>query len=337
MTRNARSSLGSLRGALLALAMCATASAGTAASNQDATAPVPSASRYTFLVGFGPGGVPDLAARLIADRLQARHKTPAVVVNKPGVGGMLAAQEVLDATPDGATPLSVTPAHATAPAIYRDLRYDTLRDFAPVTLIGDGPAMVIVPASSQVTDMADLVRRAKAEPGRLTYSSAGVGGSTHFAAELLRQKAGIDVLHIPYKGVAQAMTEVVAGRVDFTVAPYVAAVKLVQAGKARALAVAGKQRMPEMPDVPTVSESGVPGYEWSFWYGLLVSSKTPAETVARLNREVVDILRSPDVQSKLADMGVDIAASSPEAFQALLTDEVAKFKAIAKAANIEPN
>ncbi|MBT0961645.1 tripartite tricarboxylate transporter substrate-binding protein [Denitromonas iodatirespirans] len=322
---------------LLALAMGTAANAGMAASAQEGAAPVPEASRYTFFVGFGPGGVPDLAARLIAEKIQARHQIPAVVVNKPGVGGMLAAQDVLDATPDGSTLLSVTPAHATAPAVYRNLRYDTLKDFAPVTLIGDGPAVVIVPAASTVVDMADLVRRAKAEPGRLTYSSAGVGGSTHFAAELLRQKAGIEVLHVPYKGVAQAMTEVVAGRVDFTVAPYVAAVKLVQAGKVRALAVAGKQHMPEMPDVPTVPESGVPGYEWSFWYGLLVSAKTPPEAVARLNREVVAILHEPDIQTRLGEMGVAIAASSPEAFQALLTEEVAKFKAIATAANIQPN
>lgn len=326
-----------LKHVLMACVIAAGSTASLVASSAEQGALIPSASTYRFLVGFGPGGIPDLAARIIADKLSDRQKTPAIVVNKMGVGGTLAANEVLTATPDGATVLSVSPAHATAPAIFREMRYDTLKDFAPVTLIGDGPAVLVVPNDLAVKTVADLVRQAKEKPGAMNYSSAGVGSSTHFAVELLRQHAGIELLHVPYKGVAEALTEVVAGRVEFTIAPYVAAAHLVKGGRVRALAVTGKSRMPDMPDVPTVAESGVPGYEWTFWYGLLVPSKTPPVTIDRLNHEVVEILNLPDVRAKLEQMGVSVAASSPAAFGELLEAEVAKFTKLAAAANIQPN
>jgi len=297
---------------------------------------IPDASTYRFLVGFGPGGIPDLGARLIADHLSKRQGTPAIVINKPGIGGTLAALDVLAAPADGTTLLSVTPGHATAPAVYREIRYDTLKDFSPVTLIGDGPALLVVPADSKAGSLEELLTIARANPGSMTYSSAGVGSSTHFGAELLKQQADIDVLHVPFRGVSDALTEVLAGRVDFTLAPYVTALELVRAGRVKALAVAGRERMPELPDVPTARESGLPDYEWTFWYGLLVSSKTPEATVNLLNREIVEILQSAEIQERLGQMGVTIVASSPEAFGELIEAEVAKFKRIADAANILP-
>ena len=291
---------------------------------------------YKFMVGFAPGGVPDAAARVIANKLSERQKVPAIVENRLGVGGTLAAKAVLDAPADGMTLLSVTPAHATAPAIFKKLPYDTVKDFVPVTMIGEGPAILVVPNTLAVGSVADLVQFAKRNPGKLNYSSAGVGSSSHFAVELLKIQAGIDVVNIPYKGVKEALTEVMTGRVDFHITPYTTAAELVKAGKVRALAVTGRKRIPEMPDVPTVAESGVPGYEWSFWYGLLVSSKVPASVVSRLNSEINGIIRLPDVRRQLEQMGVEIDAGTPESFGKLISSEVEKFAKIARAANIQP-
>ena len=325
-----------VRSAVLSCVLAASGVFSMSAAAAEPTIISPDASTYRFLVGFGVGGIPDLGARLIADELSKRQGKPAIVINKPGVGGTLAALDVLAAAPDGTTILSVTPAHATAAAVYREMRYDTLTDFTPVTLIGDGPALLVVPRDSKFNSVEELLASARANPGSLSYSSAGVGSSTHFGAELLKQSADIDVLHVPYRGVTEALTEVVGSRVDFTLAPYVTAAELVRGDRVRALGVAGTTRLAELPDVPTVSEACVPGYEWTFWYGLLVSSKTPEAIVQRLNQEAVAILNQPDIQERLNQMGVLVAASTPEAFRELIEAEVAKFKRIADAANIQP-
>ena len=291
---------------------------------------------YKFVTGFGAGGVPDAAARALAAKLSEVWKIPSLVENRLGAGGTLAAQAVLSAPADGQTILSVSPAHATAPAIFRRLSYDTLRDFAPVTLIGDGPALLVVPNDLKVRNVADLVAMAKARPGAMSYSSAGVGSSSHFAAELLRTQAGIELVNIPFKSIGEALTEVIAGRVQFHIAPYISAIRLAKEGKLRALAVTGKRRIADLPDVPTVAESGLPGYEWTFWYGLLVSAKTPAAVVEQLHRDLSGLLKLPDIQRQLTVMGVDVAAGSPAEFRQLIEAEVAKYARIAKLANIQP-
>lgn len=297
----------------------------------------PALPLYKFVVGFGAGGVPDAAARAMAARISERWGIPAMVENKLGAGGTLAAQAVLNAPADGTTILSVSPAHATAPAIFRKMPYDTLRDFTPVTLIGDGPALIVAPKDLKAKDLAELVAQAKARPGALNYSSAGVGSSSHFAAALFCMQAGIDVLNIPFKGVGEAMTETIAGRVHFHVAPYVSAIKLVNEGRVRALAVTGDQRLADLPDVPTVAEAGIAGYEWRFWYGLLVSAKTPAPVVDQLHKDMTAVLRLPDVQKQLVAMGVTPSTSTPAQFRALIESEIAKYARIAKAANIQPS
>ena len=298
--------------------------------------PKPALSSYRFIVGFGAGGIPDAAARLIAGTMLERWQVPAIVENRTGVGGTLAARAVLAAPADGKTLLSVSPAHATAPAVFSKPGYDTLRDFVPVTLIGDGPALIVAPKNLQARNLAEMVAQAKARPGSLSYSSAGVGSSSHFAAALFCQQAGIEATNIPYKSVGEAMTETIAGRVQFHVAPYVSAAGMVKDGRVRALAVTSTRRIPEMPDVPTVAEAGVPGYEWSFWYGLLASAKTPAPVVAQLNKDITGILRLPPVKTQLESMGVSVAASTPAEFQKLIETEVAKYARIANAANITP-
>ena len=325
-----------LRRALLSSAL-ALATLSVAAQNAaEVPLPKPALPSYRFVVGFGAGGVPDAAARAIAAKLSERWKIPALVENKLGAGGTLAAQAVLAAPADGQTLLSVSPAHATAPAVFRKLNYDTLRDFAPVTLIGEGPALLVVPNDLKARNVAELVALAKAKPGALSYSSAGIGSSSHFAAALLSTEAGIDVVNIPFKSIGEALTETIAGRVQFHVAPYISAIGLVRDGKLRALAVTGKRRLADLPDVPTVAESGVPGYEWLFWYGLLVSAKTPAPVVEQLHRDMTGIIKLPDVRKQLATMGVDVVASTPGEFRQLIEAEVAKYARIAKAANIQP-
>ncbi|RZS86660.1 tripartite tricarboxylate transporter substrate-binding protein [Pigmentiphaga kullae] len=298
--------------------------------------PRPALPSYRFVVGFGAGGIPDAAARLIAASLSERWGLTAVVENKTGVGGTLAARAVLAAPADGGTLLSVSPAHATAPAVFSNVGYDTLRDFAPVTLIGDGPALIVAPHNLPARSLAEMVAQGRSRPGSLSYSSAGVGSSSHFAAALFCQQAGIDAVNIPYKSVGEAIAEVVAGRVQFHIAPYVSAAGLVKDGRVRALAVTGSRRVSDMPDVPTAAEAGVPGYEWSFWYGLLVSARTPAAVVTQLNKDMTGILGLPKVRQQLEAMGVTVAAGGPNEFRSLLEAEVAKYARIAKAANIVP-
>lgn len=322
---------------LLQAAAASTLPTSLGAWAQTAEPAKPALPLYKFVVGFGAGGVPDAAARAMAARISERWGIPAIVENKLGAGGTLAAQAVLNAPADGTTILSVSPAHATAPAIFKKMPYDTLRDFTPVTLIGDGPALIVAPKDLKAKDLADLVAQAKAQPGALNYSSAGVGSSSHFAAALFCMQAGIDVLNIPFKGVGEAMTETIAGRVHFHVAPYVSAIKLVKDGRVRALAVTGDKRLADLPDVPTVAEAGVAGYEWKFWYGLLVSAKTPAPVVEQLHKDMTAVLRLPDVQKQLVAMGVTQATVSPAQFRALIESEIAKYARIAKAANIQPN
>lgn len=320
-----------------ALALTPLPGAAWAQGTAEATLSRPALPSYKFVTGFGAGGVPDAAARALAAKLSEVWKIPSLVENKLGAGGTLAAQAVLSAPADGQTILCVSPAHATAPAIFRRLNYDTLRDFAPVTLIGDGPALLVVPNDLKVRTVADLVAMAKAKPGAMSYSSAGVGSSSHFAAEWLRTQAGIELVNIPFKSIGEALTEVMAGRVQFHIAPYISAIRLAKEGKLRALAVTGKRRIAELPDVPTVAESGVPGYEWTFWYGLLVSAKTPANVVEQLHRDLSGLLRLPDIQRQLAVMGVDVAAGTPAEFRQLIEAEVAKYARIAKLANIQPD
>lgn len=321
---------------LSAFASIALPGAAQAQSAAEIALPRPALPNYKFVTGFGAGGVPDAAARALAAKLSEVWKIPSIVENKLGAGGTLAAQAVLAAPADGQTILSVSPAHATAPAIFRKLSYDTVRDFAPVTLIGDGPALLVVPKDLKAGTVADLVAMAKAAPGQLSYSSAGIGSSSHFAAELLRTQAGIDLVNIPFKSIGEALTEVIAGRVQFHVAPYISAIRLVKDGKLRALAVTGKRRIAELPDVPTAAESGLPGYEWTFWYGLLVSAKTPAPVIEQLHRDLTGLLKLPDIRKQLGVMGVEVSAGTPAEFRQLIEAEVAKYARIAKLANIQP-
>ena len=257
---------------------------GTQAAEGAATAGFP-AKPIRIVVGFTPGGVPDITARFIAQKLGESWKQQVVVDNRTGAGGTIAAQIVANANPDGYTLLSVSNAHAVAPAIYSKLPYDTLKDFAGITLTANGPALLLVSPALGVKSAKELIAGAKAKPGHFNFSSAGVGSGTHFGAELFKSMAGIDVVHVPFKGIPEAITETITGRVQFFISPLASALSLVKEGKALAVGVTSAQRAPQLPELPTVAESGLPGYQWEFWYGLLVPAKTLRAIVVKLNRE----------------------------------------------------
>ena len=288
-----------------------------------------------IIVGFTPGGGPDITARLIAQRLTESWKQPVLVENRPGAGGTVAANVVATASPDGYTLLSVSSAHAIAPAIYAKLPYDTAKDLAGITLSATSKYLLVVPPSLGAKSVRELVAMAKAKPGQLNFSSAGVGSGTHFAGELFKSMAAVDVVHVPFKGIPEALTETVTGRVQFFMAPIANAVNLVKDGKLLALGVSSTQRDPLVPDVPTVAEAGVPGYDSILWFGLLTSSKTPRPVIAKLNREVSRILSDPDVKARWTPIGLDPRPTTPEAFDKLIADDMATFTRLARAGNIK--
>jgi len=304
----------------------------TIAAAQTGTYP---AKPIRIVVGFTPGGGPDITARFIAQKLAESWPQNVVVDNRPGAGGTIAAQLVAHANPDGYTLLSVSSAHAVAPVIYAKLPYDPRKDFAGITLTASSKYLLVVAPGLGVKSVADLVALAKARPGQLNFSSAGVGSGTHFAGEQFKSMAAINVVHVPFKGIPEALTETISGRVQFFMAPIANAVNLVKEGKLAALGVTSLQRDPLVPDVPTVSEAGVPRYQSRLWFGLLTARQTPRAIVARLNSEITRILRAPELRSRWAPIGLDPEPTTPEQFDKLVIDEIAVFTSIARAANIK--
>ena len=288
-----------------------------------------------IVVGFTPGGGPDITARFIAQKLAESWPQNVVVDNRPGAGGTIAAQLVAHANPDGYTLLSVSSAHAVAPAIYARLPYDPRKDFAGITLTASSKYLLVVAPALGVKSLADLIALAKARPGQLNFSSAGVGSGTHFAGEQFKSMAALNVVHVPFKGIPEALTETMSGRVQFFMAPIANAVNLVKEGKLAALGVTSLQRDPLVPDVPTVSEAGVPGYQSKLWFGLLTSRQTSRAIVAKLNGEITRILRASELRSRWAPIGLDPEPTTPEQFDKLIIDEIAAFTSIARAANIK--
>jgi tripartite-type tricarboxylate transporter receptor subunit TctC len=289
-----------------------------------------------IVVGFSPGGVPDIAARVIGQQMSENWKQPVFVENKPGAGSNVAAQIVAGAPADGYTLLSISSAFAISPAIYASMAFDPLKDFSGVTLTATGPAFLLVSPNLKVNTVKDLIEYAAKNPGKVTYSSAGVGSGSHFAAELIAAKAGIELLHIPTKGIPDGITEVISGRVDFFISPYASALNLVRAGKVRAIAVTSTKRVKEFPALPTVAESGIPGYKWEFWYGLLAPAKTPKPVIQKIYAEVKRILDMPEVKERFSDLGTVAISSTPEQFDKMIAAEIIEFARLAKASGIKP-
>jgi tripartite-type tricarboxylate transporter receptor subunit TctC len=267
----------------------------------------------TLTVGFAPGGGADTAARIVAQKLAENIGQPVVVENKAGAGGNIAAQQIATATPDGYTiHLTSVGPMTVAPHLVKDLAYDPKRDIAPITMGVVFPNVIVVYSGLPAKTLAEFAALARKKPGHLTYASSGVGGAGHLAGELFKERAGIEVLHIPYKGGGPAMTDILSGRIDMylgvpsTVAPH------VDAGKLRALATTGAKRASTMPTVPTIAESGYPGFEAINWYAFVAPATTPKEILDYWNRELVKVLNDPQVKAELAKHGFDPAPGTRE-------------------------
>lgn len=287
-----------------------------------------------IVVGFTPGGGPDITARLVAQKLTETWKQQVIVDNRPGAGGTLGANLVASANPDGYTLLSVSSAHAVAAAIYSKLPYDTRRDLAGISQTATSKYLLVAPLSLGVKSLKDLIAMAKAKPGQLNFSSAGVGSGTHFAAEQFKAMAGLQVVHVPFKGIPEAMTETMAGRVQYFMAPIANSVSLVKEGRLIGLGVSSPQRDALVPDIPTIAEAGVPGFQAELWFGLLTGAKVPAPVQERLNQEVQRSLSAAEVKQRWAPIGLEPRPTTAVDFDKLIAGDIALFTKIARAANI---
>ncbi|WP_454691494.1 Bug family tripartite tricarboxylate transporter substrate binding protein [Achromobacter aloeverae] len=291
----------------------------------------------TIIVPFGAGGVADAIARIVGQKLNEAWNVPVIVENRPGASGNLGMGQVARAAPDGYT-LALAPAGnlTVNPLLYTNLNFDTARAFAPVTLLATSPNILVVNPSVPAKDFKSFVEYAKSKPGNLNFASPGAGSGAHLAGELLNQVAGVKTVHIPYNGMAPAVTDVVAGNVQMMFAGVSTVLPFIRGGKLNALAIAGPKRLPQLPDVPTVAESGYPGFDVTSWYGLVAPAKTPPEVVAKLQRDIAAALKDPAVRRKFEDQGVDPANTTTPEFAAMIHDESRKWADIVKTAGIKP-
>ncbi len=274
-----------------------------------------------LVISFAPGGVHDTLARVLQPRLGEALGQPIVIENRAGAGGNIAAEAVAKSAPDGATFLIASEAIATNEYLYRRMAYDPYKDLVPVAKLADYPMALIVHPSLWVDNVRDLVALAQAKPGTISYGSAGVGASGHLAGELFKNVTGVDMVHVPYKGGAPALADLIAGRIQFMFLSVSLTAPQAKQGKVRVIGVTGSKRSPELPDVPTTAEQGFPQVQALLFSSMLAPARTPAAIVRRMNAEVVKALQAPDVQKRLADLGAVPAPTSPEEFRRILHDE----------------
>lgn len=289
------------------------------------------------VVPYAAGGAVDTIARLTGQRLAERLGQPVIVDNKPGAGANIGMDAVAKAAPDGYTLLMAANALATNGHLFATLPFNPQRDFAAVGQIGSAPLVIVVPASASAKTFQDLLAQAKAAPGKLSYASAGNGSSGHLAGEALKQAAHIDVLHVPYKGGTPALTDLLGERISFMPINPVEVISHIRSHKLRALAVASLKRVPLLPDVPTLSESGLTDFEVAVWWGLVAPAGTPQTTVNRLNTELQKVLAEPALQTRLAEMGVVINTGSAAQFSDFIRTENTRWSRVIKAASIKPD
>ncbi|HJS78785.1 MAG TPA: tripartite tricarboxylate transporter substrate binding protein [Burkholderiales bacterium] len=289
-----------------------------------------------LIIAFTPGSSTDIIGRAVAAKLQEMWGQPVVAENRTGAGGSIGSAAVLREAPDGYTLLANSSAHVANPSIYKTLPYDTLKDFANIAPLAGGPNVLIVSPQTGWKSFADFVVAAKAKPGQLNFSSAGVGSGTHFNLEKLKLMAGIDVAHVPYKGTPEAIGDTIAGRVCCYWAPINAALPHVRGGKALALGVSSAQRSSLLPDVPTIAEQGVPGFDYTLWVGLWGQAAMPAELVNKINADVNKALASPDLADRLTKLGTIPMKMSSAGFAQFVRKEVEDTAKVLKAAGIQP-
>jgi tripartite-type tricarboxylate transporter receptor subunit TctC len=289
----------------------------------------------TLTVGFAPGGGTDTAARIVAQKLSENLGHPVVVENKPGAGGNVAAQHIAMAAPDGYTiHLTSVGPMTVAPHLVKDLAYDPQRDIAPITMGVIFPNVMVVHPSVPAKTLDEFVVLAKQKSGRINYGSAGVGGAGHLAGELFKERAGISMVHVPYRGGGPAMTDILAGRVDMYIGVPSTVVPHVEAGKLRALATTGSKRSSTMPSVPTVAESGYPGFEATNWYAFVAPGKTPKDLLDFWNRELTKVLNDPQVRAELAKQGLDPAPGTREELAQYIERESRQWAKVVREAKI---
>ena len=290
-----------------------------------------------IVVPYAAGGAVDIVARTIGQALSEALKQPVIVDNRPGASANIGMELVAKAAPDGYTLLMSSNGIATNMALFPHLAFDAQRDFAPIAKIGYAPLVIVVPAASPAKSLKDLIAMAKAEPGKLTYASAGNGSSGHLAGELLKSTAKIDVLHVPYKGGAPAITDLLGERISFMPINPVEVIAHIRGGRLRALAVASDKRFPLLPDLPTVAEAGLPGYEASVWWGLVAPAKTSTDIVRQLNAETNKALANPAIANRLAELGVVVTPGTPDQFTAFIKSQTELWSGVIKSAGIQPD
>lgn len=317
------------RGWVLALVLAGSAGAAFAASDF----PV---RPIRLISPFAPGGGNDIVSRTLALEMAKDLGQSVVVDNRPGANTIIGMELVAKAAPDGYTLITTSSTQAINATLYPTLPYDSIGDFSPVSLVGSSPLIVAVPAASTLKSIPELIAAAKAKPGELAYPSAGTGNATHLGGELFASMAGITLTHVPYKGSVPGINDLIAGRlaVVFSTAPSV--LPFIKSGRLRALAVTGGKRSSIMPELPTVAESGVPGYEATTWYGILATAGTPRAAVARLNAAIVKVVALPDIKERFIAQAVDPVGSTPEQFAAYLKSEIVKWAKVIKTAGVKP-
>jgi tripartite-type tricarboxylate transporter receptor subunit TctC len=288
-----------------------------------------------IIVPYPPGGTADIIGRTIAEKLGVLWGQSVIVENRAGAGGTIGVDAVAKAAPDGYTMvLGVTGPLTIAPSINAQLAYDPLRDLVPITLVAAVPSLIAIHPSVPARDLKELIALAKSQPGKLTFASAGTGTSVHIAGELFKSMAGVDIIHVPYKGGAPALNDLLGGQVSMIIENMPQLLPQVRAGKIRALAVTSQQRSPTLADMPAVAEI-LPGYEATTWFGLLAPAKTPQEIVRKVQSDVAKIGMLPDVKERFTGLGADVIASTPEAFAKHLQSELVRFSKVIKDANIK--
>ncbi len=289
-----------------------------------------------MIVPLTPGSGADIAGRLVAKTLTENWKQPVVIENRPGAGGVIGTGAVVNAEPDGYTLLVQSASYAANPAIYKKLPYDPLKSLTDVNILGLTPYVMITAADGPYGSLKDLVAAAKAKPGEITFASAGVGSSTHLAAEYFNQMVGIKLIHVPYKGSPEAIQDTLQGRTAFYMAPLDTAIGQLKGGKLRVLGVTSKVRSETIPDVPTIAEQGYPNFDINLWFGVWAPAATPAAIIQKINTDINRAMQDPDIKAAYAKAGIRANPMTPDEFAKFVRAEMAKYQKIAKDANIEP-
>jgi tripartite-type tricarboxylate transporter receptor subunit TctC len=285
-----------------------------------------------LIVAFPPAGATDILARVVAQKLSEPFRQQVVVDNRPGAGGTIGSRLVADAPPDGYTILvSTVSTHAIGPSLYAKRPYDALKDFTSITEIATSPTVLMVASNVPASSVKELIALAKAKPGTLNFGSSGVGTQFHLSGELLKLLAGINMVHVPYKGTALVYPEMFSGQISMLFDVPIVALPYIKAGRIKALGVSGKRRAAVLPDVPTIAEAGVPGYDADLWFGMWAPPRLSRDLTQRLYAETAKLLQVPDTKQRLADLGAEPVASTPDAFRSFLSDEIVKWEKVVKA------